>query len=32
VELNEEKAKIEGNTTTGIPTTVTGILLHYDLS
>jgi hypothetical protein len=29
--LTEEKAKIEGNTTTGILTTLTGILLYDDL-
>jgi hypothetical protein len=31
VALTEEKVKIEGNTTTGILTTVTGILLYDDL-
>jgi hypothetical protein len=29
--LTEEKVKIEGNTTTGILTTVTGILEYDDL-
>jgi hypothetical protein len=29
--LTEEKVKIEGNTTTGILTTLTGILLYDDL-
>ena len=31
VALTEEKVKIEGNTITGILTTVTGILLYDDL-
>jgi hypothetical protein len=31
VTLTEEKVKIEENTTTGIITTVTGILLYDDL-
>jgi len=31
VALTEEKVKIEGNTTTGILNTVTGILLYDDL-